>query len=225
MILFVDLEHASTFEKPKTDWLLAWRARITYRLEDVSGHTCLLQRYSKVTPDLVERLGVQAVFISGQGAPQEVYAEEDLTGLRELVVGGVTPVFGFCGGLQFIARSLGVPVERVGPIPEGEPDLFDAYEPGWRKEVGYQPIQLVADHPLVEGLGPEPVMRHAHTYELKAIPDGFDVLASTDVTSLQLLAHRDGLLAGSQFHPEYWTDEHPAGRRLVENFCRWVGLG
>jgi gamma-glutamyl-gamma-aminobutyrate hydrolase PuuD len=31
-------------------------------------------------------------------------------------------------------------------------------------------------------------------------------------------------IVGTQFHPEYWTDEHPAGKILIENFCRWAGL-
>ena len=34
MILFVDNEHESVYGNPKMDWLLAARARITYRLQD-----------------------------------------------------------------------------------------------------------------------------------------------------------------------------------------------
>ena len=29
---------------------------------------------------------------------------------------------------------------------------------------------------------------------------------------------------GTQFHPEYFTAEHPAGGRLIENFMRWSGI-
>jgi gamma-glutamyl-gamma-aminobutyrate hydrolase PuuD len=31
-------------------------------------------------------------------------------------------------------------------------------------------------------------------------------------------------MVGTQFHPEYWTDEHPAGRTLIANFLTWAGL-
>ena len=31
-------------------------------------------------------------------------------------------------------------------------------------------------------------------------------------------------MVGTQFHPEYWTDEHPMGEQLIANFMRWVGL-
>ena len=224
MILFVDNEHASTYDRPKTDWLLAWRARITYRLQDLTGDVCLLQRYHDVDPDLIERLAVRAVFISGHGADAERYDPADQEGLRAVIRNGVTPVFGFCGGLQFMAESLGAHVDRIGPIPDGEEDPAPGYQPGWQKEIGYRPVRLIARHPLLDGLGIDPVFRHAHTKELKTLPPGFDVLAETDITPVQLTAHRRRPLAGSQFHPEYWTDEAPAGYRLIANFCRWAGV-
>jgi len=31
-------------------------------------------------------------------------------------------------------------------------------------------------------------------------------------------------MVGTQFHPEYATDEHPAGRLLIENFMKWSDL-
>ena len=37
VILYVDNEHASTYERSTTEWLLAARARITYRLGDLTG--------------------------------------------------------------------------------------------------------------------------------------------------------------------------------------------
>lgn len=224
MILYVDNEHASVYERPKMSWLAAARLRITYRLQDLTGDICLVQRYPDVNPELIERLGIRAVFISGHGAPPELYDETERAGLRAIVSDGRIPVFGFCGGLQFIAETLGTEIRRIGRIPDGVEDPAPTYEPGWLKEVGYEPVRVVADHPLVAGLGDAPVFRHAHTWELADAPDGFDVLAETDLTRVQLAAHRDLPLAGSQFHPEYWTDEAQAGRVLIENFCRWAGV-
>ena len=227
MILYVDNEHPSTYDRPGFGGRLrAARLRLTYMLQDVVGDICLVQRYPDVTPDLVRRLGIRAVFISGHGAPPEAYDPADQEGLRSLVRDDALPMFGFCGGLQFIASTLGVEIRRMGPIPDGEEDPAPDYEPGWRKEVGYQPVRPTGDlaHPLLAGLGDAPVFRHAHTYELASVPDGFQVLAETDLTAVQLAAHGSRPLAGSQFHPEYWTDEHPEGRRLIENFCGWAGL-
>jgi hypothetical protein len=107
----------------------------------------------------------------------------------------------------------------------GEDDPHPKYQPGWRKELGYEPVELIGDHPLLDGLDRRRVFRHAHTSELKNAPDGFVNLARTDVTELQYLAHESLPLAGTQFHPEYWTEQHPAGRRLIANFCEWAGVG
>ena len=73
MLIFVDYEHAEMYENPDMEWLLAARARITYRLEDLAGMPCMLVRYNRITADLVERLGVRAIFISGQGTDPDRY--------------------------------------------------------------------------------------------------------------------------------------------------------
>ncbi len=82
MILQVDDEHASTYDKPNTDWLLAVRTRISYMLQDLSGHRCLLQRYTDIDADVVD----------------------ELAGLADIVRSGRTPVFGF-GDWAGVSRS------------------------------------------------------------------------------------------------------------------------
>jgi GMP synthase-like glutamine amidotransferase len=224
VILYVDYEHASTYAQPHGDRLLAARTRISYMLQDVSGHRCLLQRYTDVGAGIVDELGIGAVFISGNAADPSRYDAADLSGLCEIVRSGRTPVLGFCGGMQFLGQQFGASLERIGRLADDETDPHPNYEPGWRKELGYLPVELIGDHELLAGIEREPVVRHAHTQELKSLPTGFVNLARTDVTELQYLVHESLPLAGTQFHPEYWTDEHPAGRRIIENFCRWAGI-
>ena len=224
MILYVDYEHPSSYREPHGEWLYASRTRITYKLQDLTGHRCLLQRYSDIDATTVDDLGIAAVFISGNGAEREAYDADDLAPLIEIIRSGRTPVFGFCGGFQLMGTALGAPLERVGRLHDGEPDPHPDYQPGWRTELGYGPVELLAEHRLLEGLGDEPVFRHAHSWELKELPDGFVNLARTVVTEHQLMAHTDLPLVGTQFHPEYWTREHPAGARLIENFCAWADV-
>lgn len=224
MILYVDYEHASSYRKPHGEWLYASRTRITYKLQDLTGHRCLLQRYPEVGPDMVDQLGIAAVFISGNGADRDAYDRSELAGLIEIIRSGTTPVFGFCGGFQLMGVALGATLDRVGPVADGETDPHPDYQPGWRTELGYAPVELVGDHPLQVGLGDGPVFRHAHSLELKDLPDGFENLARTEVTEYQMMAHTEWPLAGSQFHPEYWTRTDPDGARLIENFCRWADI-
>ena len=224
MIVFVDNEHPDRFDQPDSDWLLAARARITYRLQDITDDECLLVRYRHANPALIEKYEVRAVFISGHGSQASAYDPAHQAELRRLVVDHTVPMFGFCGGMQFIADSLGATIERIGPLAPDADDPYPQYEPGWRKEVGYAPVQLLGEHPLLAGLSDAPVFRHAHTYEVPTPPAGFVNLARTDTSPIQLIAHDQHRLAGSQFHPEYFSDEHPEGEHLIANFCRWAGL-
>ena len=193
-------------------------------LQDVAGQRCLLQRYTDVDAGIIDELGIAAVFISGNGAAPDVYDGAELAGLATIVRSGRTPVLGFCGGLQFMGTTLGAHLGRIGRLGVGEEDRHPSFEPGWRTEFGYEPVELIGDHPLLDGLDRHPVFRQAHASELKDAPDGFVNLARSDVTELQFLAHDSLPLAGTQFHPEWWTDEHPAGRRLIANFCDWAGV-
>ncbi|MDX2380695.1 MAG: gamma-glutamyl-gamma-aminobutyrate hydrolase family protein [Acidimicrobiia bacterium] len=224
MILYVDYEHRSTYRKAHGEWLYASRTRVAYKLQDLIGQRCLLQRYPDVGPAMVRDIGITAVFISGNGADREAYDPAELAGLTQIIRGGETPVFGFCGGFQLMGLALGAPLERIGQFDQGEIDRHPDYQPGWRTELGYEPVELVGAHPLNARLGDQPVFRHAHSWELKELPDDFINLARTEVTEHQLMVHTELPLAGSQFHPEYWTREHPAGARLIENFCGWAGV-
>lgn len=220
------MEHEQGYEASFGQMILAARTRITYRLQDLSGQVCLLQRYSDVSPDLIERYDIQAVFLSGNGTDWDLYDQADQSGLRQVILSGIVPIFGFCGGFQFIAETLGVPIERIGKIPAGEEDPSPFYAQGWQTEFGYLPVSLDTDHPLTAGIATNPMMRQAHSYEIKSLPEGFDCLGSTKTTPIQVIASNNDrpLIVGTQFHPEYWTLDDPAGEQLIRNFCRIANL-
>ena len=224
MILFVDAEHVKGYDQPWGESLLAWRTRIAYRLEDLTGHTCLLQRYNRVDPEFVAKHAIEAVFISGSGTDPDEFDPEEQTGLRQIVTEANVPVFGFCGGFQFMAQALGASIERIGQLDPGQADPNESFMPGWKSETGYLPVENFGDHPLVEGLGPDPIFRHWHGWEIKSLPKGMVNHARTETTENQLVVDEKHKRLGTQFHPEYYTDEHPAGRILIENFAKWAGL-
>lgn len=225
MIVFVDYEHA---EGRRADWgekLLAARTWITYRLEDLSGHHCMLVRYDRITPDLLSRIDARALFISGNGTDPSRYDRATLEPLQSIVASGGLPTFGLCGGFQFIADALGAPVTPIVVDPEtADSDRVKPFSDGRLGEMGYHPVELIADHPLLHGVGPEPVVRHAHYLEVPQAPAGFTTLASTPITDVQMAVDDDRRIVGTQFHPEYYTDDHPAGRRMIENFLTWAGV-
>lgn len=222
MIIFVDNEHEVGYSKPWGQFLMAARTKIKYRLEDITGDECLMVRYHKVSRKLLEQYDARAVFVSGNSAEPQYYHHSDKIQLYEIIKREEIPFFGFCGGFQLMGEAHEVPMELMGYV---EPPEYD--ELGQRKqfrEFGYEKIDVVKDHPMLEGLGKEPIVRHAHRFELKEVPENFEILASTEMCKVQMIAHKSRPIVGTQFHPEYYTDEHPAGRIMIENFCKLAGL-
>ena len=178
-----------------------------------------------MTPALLEELNVKAVLISGSGTEATEYSDEEQAGLREVFRESRYPTFGFCGGFQVLGETMGAELAKIGPLDEGEPETEPVqFAPGMKKEFGYVPVQITASHPLLDRLGAQPIMRQAHSWEIKAVPPGFKSYATSTVTPIQAIIHDTLPIIGTQFHPEYYTDEHPAGRLLIENFFRYSGI-
>lgn len=225
MIVFVDFEHADRYKDGGGSNIQAARTWISYRLEDLSGMPCLLVRWDRITHDLLTRLDVKAIFISGNGSDPSLYEPADLEPLYDIIRNSGLPIFGFCGGFQCFSQALGAELKLLDIDPDAEEtDILKKWPNGYFGEVGYNPIEMLGDHPLLDGLGPNPVFRHAHGLHVPEAPAGFQVLARTVVTPVQLAINDERRMIGTQFHPEYWTDEHPAGRTLITNFMQWADL-
>lgn len=223
MLLFVDYEHADWYTTERGAKTQAARTWITYRLEDLSGQHCLLVRYDRVTPALVDQLDITAIFISGNGSDLDRYDPAALEPLATIVRESGRPLFGFCGGFQFLSDALGAKVVDIEvPADQRDSERLKQLPTGRDFEFGYHSVDLLGEHPLLTGLGPEPVFRHAHGLHVPNPPDGFEVLASTAITPVQLAVDDSRRIVGTQFHPEYWTDEHPAGKTLIANFLAWL---
>jgi GMP synthase (glutamine-hydrolysing) len=111
------------------------------------------------------------------------------------------------------------------PLAPGEPDPYQgAYAPGVHQERGFMPVRVRSAHPWFDGLGLQPVVYESHYWEVQSPPNGFCVLAESDLCGVQALAHEQLPLFGTQFHPERYDDAHPDGRRLLENFFRLAGI-
>ena len=223
MIAFIDNELKSAYEKPWGEKIMAARTRIKYRLEDLSNQNCLIIRYNQVTTDLLKNLNTKAIFISGNSANPNEYNPQAQQGLKDAIKTLELPTFGFCGGHQVLAETFGGKLDRIGPLDEGEEEDENTFAPGLKKEMGYKPITLEQQHPVLKNLE-NPIFRHAHSWEIKELPENFGNYASTEITPYQLIIHDELPIMGTQFHPEYYTDEHPDGKTLIQNFMNWTNL-
>ncbi len=225
MIVFVDYEHTEGRNAPWGEKLLAARTWITYRLEDLASMPCMLVRYDRITPGLLDHLDARALFISGNGTDPSRYAPSSLEPLQSIIVEGSRPIFGFCGGFQCMAQALGTDLRPITADPEGPAaDRLRPFGDGRWGETGYHSVDLVEEHALFDGIESSPVFRHAHHLEVPSPPPGFHTIASSAITEVQMAVDDERRLVGTQFHPEYFTDEHPAGRDLISNFLRWANV-
>ncbi|MCB9433439.1 MAG: gamma-glutamyl-gamma-aminobutyrate hydrolase family protein [Ardenticatenaceae bacterium] len=221
MIVYVDIEHDRVKEMgDKWDVHLQRVLNVKYRLEEISGDHCLVMRYKRVNPEVLRELKVRAVLVSGNITEFQHYDEADLAGLRAMFREGAQPTLGFCGGCQMMAQTFGVNVGAIIPAEAG-----DMNDESWRNrthEWGFTPVQQLRPHPLFAGLAPQMNLFEAHYWEVKQLPEGFENLAATDITALQLLAHQSLPLFGTQFHPEAYDEKNLDGRRFLQNFFALV---
>ena len=91
--------------------------------------------------------------------------------------------------------------------------------PGERyEEFGFLPQTVLAQHPLLAGLGGTLHCFEHHRGQLGAVPEDFRLLASRENCRVQMLAHESRPIFGTQFHPELQNAAHRDGQRILENF-------
>ncbi|WP_254767692.1 GMP synthase subunit A [Salinilacihabitans rarus] len=154
-------------------------------------------------------LGVDADLIDNDTPPEDVDADGvvlsggpdmDRIGRSAAYLDADVPVLGICLGMQLMAAELG---GRVGGGEYG----------------GYADVTvevLDEEDPLIGSLAPETRVWASHADEVKAVPEGFDRTARSDVCGVEAMSDADRNLYGVQWHPEVAHTEE--GEAVFENF-------
>jgi glutamine amidotransferase len=142
--------------------------------------------------------------------------------LEEAVWRKGRPFFGICVGMQLMAergREYEV-AEGLGWI-EGEVDRIAPGDPRLKiPHMGWNTLNVVRPHPLLDGLALGPQGRHAyfvHSYQLNPARRA-DLIAEAEYGgALTSIVGRDTIV-GTQFHPE---KSQKLGLAMIANFLRW----
>lgn len=153
-------------------------------------------------------VGADAVILSGSFDPWAMHEPEALGRLRDVVRTYDGPVLGICAGMQLQVEFAG------GSVVAAERGT----------EIGFGTVDVVDDSDLFRGLGPRIDVFEHHTDEVASLPEGFRVLASSATCAVEAIAARDRPWWGTQFHPERWSSEHPAGETILRNFLALAGI-
>jgi GMP synthase (glutamine-hydrolysing) len=171
----------------------------------------LIEPFHSVSLERVRSLKPSHIILSGQSHPWEMYTPEALAGVFSVIKQASQPILGLCGGHQQIALAYGAKVGLMGRVEPGE-----GYE-GAKRERGFLPVTNTGEG-LFKDLPSEIVVWHNHCDEVKEVPDGFRVTASNETCPIQAMQEKGRRLYGVQFHAELFNEDHPEGRKVVENF-------
>ncbi len=227
MLAFVDIEARWNVEDPVKGPRHNQEAQ--QRAQNIAaavGRPCRKVNYWDFSIDWLRQNHIQGFFISGNTPDWEEYDWDLFKPLQAAITTGEYPVLAFCGGHQLIGLTYGAACGDMGPLQPGEVDPMPDYHPGMRKETGWLPLRpLQPDHPLFQGFTDiGPVLMESHYWEIKEVPENFDLLASTEWSRIQVIQHRELPIFGTQGHPEAYTAQYPDGRRFIRNFAVATGL-
>jgi GMP synthase (glutamine-hydrolysing) len=176
-----------------------------------AGVEILTEPFKAVSLKRVKSLGPSHIILSGQSHPWDSYPRESLAGVFEVIKKAQQPILGVCGGHQQMALAFGAPVGLMERLAPGE-----GYE-GAKRERGYFLVETTGKG-IFKDLPQEITVWHSHCDEVKALPKGFSRTATNETCPIQAMQHEERPLFGVQFHPELFSDEHPAGQKVLENF-------
>ncbi len=177
----------------------------------MTGKEILIEPLPAVSLDRINQLTPSHLILSGQSHPWDMYSEQDLAGVFSVIREATTPILGVCGGHQQIAIALGGTVGLMERLAPGQ-----GYE-GAKRERGFFPVETDGEGLFAE-LPAEITVWHSHCDEVKELPKGFHRTAWNETCAIQAMQHSERPVFGVQFHPELYDDEHPLGRRILENF-------
>jgi GMP synthase (glutamine-hydrolysing) len=171
----------------------------------------VVERFNDASLQRVEELKPSHIILSGQSHPWTDYTPESQRGVYEIIRHAGQPLLGVCGGHQQLALAYGVPVAVMRRLAPGE-----GYE-NCLRERGFFEV-LTDGEGIFKGLPRRVIVWHSHYDEVKELPEGFKRTATNETCAIQAMQHTSRPVFSVQFHPELFDEEHPHGRRIVENF-------
>ena len=218
-VLYLDIEHPlSLLDRRKRARHMRGIHRKSQILRDLSGCGCIAQSFIWLDGGNLDDLPLRAMVISGNTTDWEHYKPSQLRQPFEAIRKSGVPVLGLCGGHQLVGKAFGGVVAPMRRLGEDEVDPYPDYRPGFFKERGFTEVKVDVGDPLFRGLGEKIVVSESHYCEIKRVPGVLKVIASSPECRVQAVSHAKKLVYGVQFHPETFDDEHPDGRRILENF-------
>jgi len=168
--------------------LIARRIREEHVFSEIFPHSISLEEITKRNP--------AGIILSG--GPMSVYDDGAPDVSSELFAFGV-PVLGVCYGLQLLAKHLGGKVEQA-----------DA------REYGKAEFSVSGASKLFENCLATSTVWMSHGDLVTSVPDGFQIIGTSDHSPVCAVQHEEKKMFGLQFHPE--VVHSIEGKKIIQNF-------
>ena len=158
--------------------------------------------YSLIKPynydvDKIKELNPSGIILSG--GPKSVTTADAPSVDKEIFNMGI-PIMGICYGMQLMTSLM----------PGGEVEKAEHGEYGKAK------LEILDEDILFANIESKTQVWMSHGDQVNSIPDGFQILAKTEITPVAALYNSEKKLYGVQFHPEVvHTIE---GKNILRNF-------
>lgn len=155
------------------------------------------------TSRLDEISDADGLVLSG-GAPSIAYESFRLGNTSEYLEKMKIPILGICAGAQYMAVFYGGTVS-----------------PARHPEFGKVKITVEYPNNILRGVSKEFFVWENHNDEIKIIPEGFSVLASSATCPVQAISNESISRYALQFHPE--VEHTQFGEKIFSNFIEVCG--
>lgn len=157
--------------------------------------------YSEIVPhntpiEVIKQKNPKGIIFTG--GPANVYEEDSPKCAKEIFELGI-PILGICYGMQLTAHLLGGRVESAGKEEYG---VFNAKLNNKTKI--FKEFEMNNDFLM------------SHFDKVTRIPEGFEIIASTDTTPIAGIQNEEKNIYGLQFHPEVELSKN--GIQIFKNF-------
>lgn len=156
---------------------------------------CEVKSY-KINPEKIKNSGCKGIILSG--GPSSVYIDDAPKCSNEIFDLGI-PVLGICYGAQLMAHTLGGEVKKT-----------------ITSEYGNTVVSFSNTSLLAQNLSSESVCWMSHTDYIAKVPNGFNIIASSNDCPAAALENTEKKLFGVQFHPE--VNHTVEGTKLLKTF-------
>jgi len=146
--------------------------------------------------DKIKEMNPKGIIFTG--GPNSVYSEDSPLCDKSLLEAGI-PILGICYGSQLMAHVLGGKV-TTAPV----------------SEYGKTSVEINTESKLFKGLSSPTICWMSHTDYIEKAPEGFKVIATTEVCPVAAMESEEKKLYAVQFHPEVLHTEE--GAKMISNF-------